>query len=221
MKAAAFMIVKAACIIIKWVIKHSGVLNSTLKLGWKLGQKKHRRFSYKWFWLTYFRQQPAIYFQDLVWSVHSWHPCSRLSHTSSLFGSCVLSAFGSLFEVYITYTHIPHPLTYPLCLLSSCVLSDLGSLFEVYIAGGHVAPYLSYPLHLHSSCVLSAFRSLFEGYIADAHVAHSLILCYFFGFSDIQHFMESFELHFHPISPQALWFWLAYAKQPVPCVCPQ
>jgi hypothetical protein len=190
MKAAAFVIIKAACIIIKWVIKHSGMLNSTLKLGWKLGQKKHRRFSDKWFWLTYFRQQPAIYFQVLVWSVDSWHPCSRLSRTSSLFGSCVLSAFGSLFEVYITYTHVPHSLTYPLCLLSSCVLS--------------------------------AFRSLFEGYIADAHVADALLYsAIFFGFSDIQHFMESFELHFHPISPQALWFWLAYAKQPVPCVCPR
>ncbi len=87
----------------------------------------------------------------------------------------VLSAFGSLFEVYIIYIHVTHSLTYPLCLLSSCVLSDLGSLFKAYIAGGRVAPYLSYPLHLRSSCVLSAFRSLFEGYIADAHVAHSLL----------------------------------------------
>jgi hypothetical protein len=179
MKAAAFVIVKAACIIIKWVIKHSGVLNSTLKLG----QKKHRRFSNKWFWLTYFRQQPAIYFQVLVWSVHSWHPCSRLSHTSSLFGSCVLSAFGSLFEVYITYTHVPHSLTYPLSPQQLCLVG-----FGVL----------------------------------DAHVAHSLLYsAIFFGFSKIQHFMESFELHFHPISPPALRFWLAYAKQPVPCVCPR
>lgn len=100
MKAAAFLIVKAACIIIKWVIKHSGVLNSTLKLG----QKKHRRFSDKWFWLTYFRQQPAIYFQVLVWSVHSWHPCSRLSHTSSLFGSCLVC-----FWVLVWSVHNLHP----------------------------------------------------------------------------------------------------------------